>query len=169
MYGHSMSYGIEGQMGQIQIIQDVARAIATATGIRDPIAHYEPGVPLDQVWAKYDSEVTRYLREILGLRSTTAQGPLMEQMKKCEIIRNRLRAAFAPGTTIGERDRDRLAELVTCVRNWRKEWNDAQKQYGMGPIPGEIMKPFEFAPQTGGTSPILLGLGVLGLLWIAAK
>jgi hypothetical protein len=155
--GNSMSYGIEGQMGQIQIVQDVARAIATATGLRDPISHYEPGVPLPEVWAKYDAQVDQFLGQIPTIRSGSAQKDLMAQMQKCAVIRDRLKVAFGPGSTIGERDRERLAELVYCVREFRKNWNDAYAKYGTGPVPGAIMKPGEFAaPSSGIPLPIII-------------
>lgn len=161
LYG-DFGYGAGG-MGEIslhegvQAVESLFRSIATATGLRDPIAHYEPGKSLNEVWAKYDADVDRYLtKEIPSLRSATAQKALTDEMMKCKVIRDRLKAAFTPGAVIGERDRERLAELVVCVRNFRKNWNDAHAKYGSAPVIPTAAPTVAAPKQESGFNPLFL-------------
>lgn len=145
---HGMGYGVEEQLGQFAWIQQAMRDLATATGIRDPIAHYEPGLTLPEVYAKYSAQVDYYLGFVRRLRSQTAQVPLMKQLMDLARLRNRISPAFRAGAVPGERDRDRLAELVAGMRNFRKDWNAAKARYGVNPIPPPTIS-------LPGTKPVL--------------
>ncbi|MGI0149609.1 MAG: hypothetical protein ACREDF_08785 [Thermoplasmata archaeon] len=115
-------------MGQAELI----RQALSATGIRDPIRHYEGDTPLPQVFAKYSTSLDRYPGEVALIRSGSVQRSLRNELDGLVRQRNEIAPAFAPGAVPGARDRDRLAILVQGVRSFRKKLTDARKRYGAG-------------------------------------
>lgn len=128
-------------------IWSIFRDLSTKIGLRDPIAHYEPGVPLPEVFKKYSGTLTYYINtKIPRLRSTTARREIMAQAQKLVPLVGDIAPGFKPGAVLGQRFRDKLAELVQGVRNVRKAVNAAENAYGMK-APGEVDRTFPTPPR----------------------
>ena len=164
------------------------RRIAVALGIRDPLAYYEPGVPLPEVFRKYSTTLNRYINtQIPSLGSATMSRKLLSKAQGLVSIRDRLRPAVAPGATIGTRDRERLAEFVFEMRELRKQIQDAEKSFGtrsqplpspMIPRPDPTPRPPFTPPPTLPTPPVkaafpveilAIGAGAILLLGVLKK
>lgn len=149
-------------------VASVVKDVLNAVGLRDPISVYEPGLALPDVFKKYSQDVDGLAKEIPLLRSATAQGPLLAALAPLRQLRDRIAPAFAPGTVPGERDRDRLNELVQGVRNLRRDWHAAKAQYGVNPVTKVTVNIPRATPYEEVTpAPKKSGLGKWGLLLLS--
>ncbi len=113
--------------------------ILIGTGLKDPIAHYAPGMSLGQVWTKYSEKVDRYRREVPGLRSETARRELLKDVEGMYRIMEDIRTGFEAEGVIGDRERKKLGALVSAVEKFRGKWHEAKKKYGWAPpAPEEV-------------------------------
>ena len=123
--------------------------IADFLGLRNPLTYYHPDLTPQQIYAKYDADLTRYRGRLDLLRSATARTALISEWKNLQPIRERIRPAFEAGARPGERDLDRLKELVVGARKFRRNLWNAETAYGTNsayrmaaePVPDRIATP----------------------------
>lgn len=133
-------------------------SLFNALGLRDPIAHYEPELQnnLGRVYGKYEDLVGRYTKEVGGLRSNSVRRELADEIGRMARLVEEIRPVFeglVEGAVVGERDRDKLAELVQGVRDWQGDWRDAKKKYGWSPVAEEEPSATPAPKPTFGVTP----------------
>jgi hypothetical protein len=150
--------------------------VLSQLGLKDPIAHYEPGMPLPAVWTKYRDQVDRYRFEVEGLRSETRKKELRGRVAALDRMKADLEPAFRrEGATVGEREKKKLGELVLAVRKFRTDFNKAKKEVGwtapdVAPEEGAA-PPAAVAPVAGGipTWALLLAAGLAAVFILQRK
>jgi len=112
-------------------LPNIVKGILTATGLRDPLNTYEPGVPERDVAEKYCAWVDEYADRLTLIRDSGAQTSLKPALKELQTLQGRARNAYLregakPGTT----DRSDLAYLVDKSLMFRRDLWAAEKKYG---------------------------------------
>lgn len=99
----------------------------------DPITRRYPGKTIPEVWQIQSDYVDKYSREVYGLRSNSAMKEFEARIQGLYRLKADLSPAFAHGSLVGTRERQKLGELVEKVYDFRSDWHKAKKQYGWAP------------------------------------
>jgi hypothetical protein len=131
-------------------------SLAHSVGISSNLSHWESGVPLPQVYEKYAAWIPSLTAQAKGILGSGERDRLAQKAGALYRIWNPLRNAFSGGAIAGERDRNRLDELVGATRQFKKDLEKAKKEWGWAPVPEEEVAPEPVpqgavpAPSTGG-------------------
>ncbi len=106
--------------------------IADWLGLRDPLTYYYPELTPRQIYVKIDADLTRYKNRITLVRSATARRALTAEFQKMQPRRDDLKPAFTAGARPGERDLERLRQLLVAYRAFRSNLWNAESLYGTG-------------------------------------
>lgn len=156
-------------------LPNIVKGILTATGLRDPLNTYEPGVPERDVAEKYCAWVDEYAERLSQIRDSGAQTSLKPALRELQTLQGRARNAYLrEGAKAGSTDRSDLAYLVDKSLMFRRDLWAAEKKYGTDAVaagsPEAITASVKGKGGAGGLGilPILLIGGAVLLLGIKA-
>lgn len=153
-------YGAPGMGNIVEDVTSIFRGLAKATGIINPLTYYEPGKTPQEIWTKYNADVTYYQGRVPQLTVASTRAKMQKELDPIVQLRDRLKPRFAPGAALGERDLENLGDLVFALRQWRKDMNDAEKEVGLS-IPSTSTPAPAAAPAKSGMGGVAMLIGGL--------